>query len=310
MFMSRFKQWLDEVDPYTIQRGAFRKGLFIATIMTYTYWFFLPVDYMSFILPLFILSVYEMPVLNSFLKKGQLLLFISLAVLLISVSFYLVYPFRGVFFFFAVLVLAVVYFVVLHYFYALKNLIMMTMSIGTIILSTQPEGNLQIAYGFISSITISCLTVMICLRIYPHQYLRVWKRALEQFIKYFEQDIENALRENKYKIIMEEIVHFEMVRNYQRLVGKKYFLTCFRIAVYIRNIQLSLDNLYYEKKNELFWSSVKDNLHYLRLNMNNYSRCKAPQFTFQPETKLQHYAADCLNRAFIHWNILCKLRHN
>ncbi len=308
--MSRFKDWLDEVDPYTIQRSAFRKGLFIATIMVYSYWIFLPVDYLSFILPLFILSIYEMPTLSSFKKKRQLLMFIYSAVLFVSVSFYLVFPFRGTFFFFCLAVLAGLYFFVLRYFYALKNLVLMSMAIGTIILSTEPEANLQIAYGFISSILLSCIIVIVCLRIYPHQYLRIWKRALEHFIQYFEQDIENALREDRYKIIMEEIVHFEMVRNYQRLVDKKYFLTCFRIAVYIRNIQLSLDNLYYEKKNDLFWSSVKENLHRLRLNMKDYTLCEAPQFNFEPETKLQHYVADCLKRAFIHWNVLCKLRYS
>ncbi|WP_019216463.1 hypothetical protein [Legionella tunisiensis] len=132
---------------------------------------------------------------------------------------------------------------------------MMTLAIGTIILSTEPEGNLQIAYGFISSIILSCLTIIICLKIYPHQYIRVWNRALANFINYLENDIENALRQDK--VSMAGIIHFEMVRNYQRLVGQKNFLTCYRIAVYIRNIQLSLDNLYYEKKNEVFWRSIK-----------------------------------------------------
>ena len=310
MFISNFKHWLDKVDPYTIQRGAFRKGLFIATVMTYVYWIFLPVDYMSFILPFFILSLYELPSLSNFKKKELLLIFMSFAVLIISLSFYLIYPFRVLFFFFSLLLLTIIYFLVLRYFYALKNLIMMTMSIGTIILSTQPEGNLQMAYGFISSIILSCATIIFCLRIYPHQYLRVWKRALENFIKYFENDIENALRENKSKIIMEEIVHFEMVKNYQRLVGKKYFLTCYRIAVHIRNIQLSLDNLYYEKKNEVFWLSIKNNLHQLRLNMRTYTPCDAPKLDFLPETKLQHYVADCLARAFTHWNNLCKLHYS
>ncbi|WP_019216464.1 hypothetical protein [Legionella tunisiensis] len=109
MFISRFKHWLDEVDPYTIQRGALRKALFIATIMTYVYWLFLPVSYMSFILPFFILSIYEIPALSNFKKKEQLLVFISLSVLIISVSFYLIYPFRGVFSF-SLFILTVIYF--------------------------------------------------------------------------------------------------------------------------------------------------------------------------------------------------------
>lgn len=310
MFISRFRHWLDEVDPYTIQRGALHKALFIATIMAYVYWLFLPDNYLSFIMPFFIVSAYEMPVLSSFRKKEQLLAFVCFGVLIISVSFYLVYPFTVFFFFFSLLGLTVLYFFVLHYFYALKSLIMLTLSTGTIILSMEPQGSLQVAYSFIFSILLSSITIIACLKIFPHQYLRVWNRALASFIRYFETDIDNALVDDKSKVIIEEIIHFQMVRDYQRLVGKKYFLTCYRMVVYIRNIQLSLDNLFYEKKNEAFWRSIKVNLERLRLNMCTYTPCGAPHFAFQPETKLQYYVADCLIGAFIQWNKLCKLRHS
>ncbi|MFC3908958.1 hypothetical protein ACFORL_07715 [Legionella dresdenensis] len=308
--MSRFKEWLEDVDPYTIQRGALHKALFIATVIVYVYWFCLPVDYMSFILPFFMLSLYETPILSNFKKKEQLLIFISISVIVISVSFYLIYPFRGTFFFYSLLVLSVLYVLVLRHFYALKNLVMFTLSIGTIVLATEPEGNLQIAYGFVSSIAISTMAAMICLRIFPNQYLRVWNRALQGFIKYFEQDIENALLENHKKTTKEAIVHFEMLRNYQRLVGKKYLLPSYKMAVYIRNIQLSLDNLYYENKNEVFWRSIKNNLHQLRMNMEEYIPCAPPHMDFLPETRLQRYALDCLTRALIHWNNICALRNS
>ncbi|CDZ77145.1 hypothetical protein BN59_01427 [Legionella massiliensis] len=310
MFISRFKNWLEEVDPYTIQRGALHKALFIAIVITYVYWFFLPVNYLSFILPFFIVSLYETPILSSFKKKEQLLLFSSLAVTFVSVSFYLVYPFRGTFFFFSLFVLAGLYFLVLRYFYALKSLVMLVLSTGTIVLGTEPEANLQIAYGIISSVALSSITVMICLKVFPNQYLRVWNKALQGFIKYFEEDIENALLENNRRFIKEPIIHFEMVRNYQRLVGKKYLLSSYRVAVYIRNIQISLDNLYYEQKTEIFWRSVKTNLNHLRLNMDSYTPCPPPKIDFPPQTKLQHYIVDCLNRAFAHWNNLCRLRHS
>lgn len=310
MFMPKFKQWLDEVDPYAIQRIALYKSLFIATVVVYVYWFFLPVSFMAFILPFFMVSLYEMPILSSFRKKEQLLLFMSGAVILVSVSFYLVYPFRGLFFFFSLLLLATLYFFVLKYFYALKNVIMLTMATGTVVLGTQPLGNLHVAYGFASSTALSVITVLICLRIVPNHYLNIWNKALQKFIEYFEEDIENTLRQDKHPLIKEEIIHFEMVRNYQQLVGKKYMLPTYRVAVSIRNIQISLDNLYYEKKNEIFWHGVKQNLHTLRLNMDTYTPCGVPQMEFLPETKLQWYVTNCLNRAFAHWNKLCDLRHS
>lgn len=310
MSMSKFKLWLDAADPYTIQRKALYKALFISTIMVYVYWIFMPVEYMAFILPFFMLSLYEMPIVSSFKKKEQLLLFISVGVLVVSVSFYLVYPFRVFFFFFSLLILTALYFLVLHYFYSLKNIVMLTLSTGTIVLGVEPEGNLQIAYGFISSIALASCAVFFCFKIMPNRYLSIWNKALQNFICYFEGDIENVLVDKKHKFIKEEIIHFEMVRHYQRLVGKKYLLPSFRMAVYIRNIQLSLDNLYYENKNDAFWLDVKQNLNTLRTHMPAFSCCPMPVVHCPPETNLQHYVIDGLNRAVIQWNRLCTLYHS
>ncbi len=308
MFMSKFKQWLDVVDPYAIQRIALYKALFLATILVYVYWLFLPVSLTTFIAPFFMMSLYDIPGISSFKKKEQLLLFIGGSMMFVSTSFYLIYPFRVTFFFFSMGVLAGLYLLVLRYFYALKNLTMLTISTGAIVLTTDPPANLQVAYGLISSIALSITTALICLRIFPNHYLTIWNRALQKFIQYFEEDIENSIKHDRNKPIKEEIIHFEMVRHYQRLVGKKYILPTYRIAVYIRSIQLSLDNLYYEEKNEIFWFGIKNNLHRLRLNMAAYDPCDLEDLGMVPTTKLQQYVWGCLCRAFIHWNKLCALR--
>lgn len=146
------------------------------------------------------------------------------------------------------------------------------------------------------------------MRVFPNQYLTVWNRSLQKFILYFEEDIENSLKQDPNKPIKEGIIHFEMVQNYQRLVDKKYMLTTFRIAVHIRAIQLSLDNLYYEEKSEMFWLGVKNNLQQLRLNMATYNLCNLLNIGIEPTTKLQHYVWTCLSRTFIHWNQLCVLQ--
>ena len=52
-------------------------------------------------------------------------------------------------------------------------------------------------------------------------FIKSRSKALQNFIKYFEEDIEHVLRQDNYGLIKEEIIHFEMVRNYQRLVGKQ-----------------------------------------------------------------------------------------
>jgi hypothetical protein len=98
MFMSKFKQWLDEVDPYALQRITLYKCLFVATVEVYVYWIFQPTSFMAFFLPFFVVPLYEAPVLTTFKEKEHLLIFIGVAMILISVSFYLVYPFQYLFY--------------------------------------------------------------------------------------------------------------------------------------------------------------------------------------------------------------------
>ncbi|CAM2926373.1 Uncharacterised protein [Legionella steigerwaltii] len=310
MSISKFKQWLDEVDPYALQRITLYKCLVVATVEVYVYWLFQPVSFLTFFAPFLLLSLYEAPVLSTFKEKEWLVFFIGIAVTLISVSYYLVYPFYGVFFFFSVFVFAITYFCVLKYFYALKSLTMLLIATGAVVLGTDPPANLEVAYGFISSTALSITFAIICLRFFPNMYLIVWNRALQKFIECLEQDIDSSINQDQKRPIEGEILHFGMVRNYRRLIPKKYIMQTYRVSVNIRNILHALDNLYYEKKNEVFWYGVKDNLHWLRLNMKTYTPCGTPAMPVEPETQLQFYIAHCLQQAFIRWNKLCSLRKN
>lgn len=53
MSISKFKQWLDEVDPYALQRITLYKCLFVATVEVYVYWLFQPVSFLAFFSPFF-----------------------------------------------------------------------------------------------------------------------------------------------------------------------------------------------------------------------------------------------------------------
>lgn len=308
MSTSKFNQWLDEVDPYALQRITLYKCLFIATVEVYVYWLFRPVSFIGFFIPFLLTSLYEAPVLPTFKEKERLLIFIAIGVVLISVSFYLVFPFRVMFFFFSVFVLYVTNFYVLKYFYTLKNLTMLLISSGALVLSIEPPANLEVAYGFISSIAISMTSVFICLKIFPNMYFIVWNRALQKFIHYLEKDIDLTITKNDKKPTWEEITHLGMARNYTRLLPRKFLMPAYRVSVNIRNIQHSLDNLYYETMNEAFWYGIKNNLFWLRLQMNSYSQCAMPQLPVAPQTKLQHHVALCMERSFSNWNKLCSLK--
>lgn len=308
MSIYKFKRWVNEIDPYALQRITLYKCLLVATVEVYVYWIFQPASFLAFFSPFFLLSLYESPTLNTFKEKEWLLIFIAIAVILISVSFYIIYPFKGLFFFFSLMVFAVTYFCVLKYFYALKSLTMLLIATGAVVLSTAPPANLEIAYGLISSTALSMTFALICLRFFPNMYLTVWNKSLEKFIECLELDIDSAINQDHKSPTEEEIVHLGMARNVRRLLPKKYMRQAVRVSVNIRNIQHSLDNLYYETKNELFWHGIQNNLYLLRQNMNTYTPCGPPNMPIEAETKLQHYILHCLQKAFIGWDKLCLLR--
>jgi hypothetical protein len=307
MFISKFKQWLDEIDPYGMQRIALQKALFIATVIVYIYWLFRPINFRSFVIPFIILPFYESPEISSFAEKERLLIFIALGMILITVSFYLVFPFTGTFFFFSVFVLTLTYFSVLKYFYALKPLTMFLIVPGSLILGTNPPANLQVAYSLISSIALAMITALICLRIFPNRYLLVWNKATQQFIYSLEEDIEYAIKHIP-KSSVEEITQISIVRSYRKLIPFKYLRQVYRVSINLRNIQFCLASLYFEKKNEVFWHAVKANLKSLRLKMKTYTPCGLPQMPTEPETNLQHYTRACLRQVFINWDKLCYLQ--
>lgn len=307
MSMSKFIEWIDEVDPYAVQRIALYKSIFIATVMAYVYWVFRPTNFTAFFSPFLLVRFYESPSLTSFKEKEHFLIFIGVVVVLLSTSFYLVYPFRVVFFFFSIITLASVYFYVLKNYLPLRNVTMLIIASGATILSTEPPANWQIVYDIVGSSALSMIAIFICLRFFPNQYLGVWKRALAKFIQSLELDIEGSFSHRGPKYMQEEMTHLGMLRQYRRLIPKKYMIYTQRISINIRNIQFSLDNLYYEAKNEAFWHGVKENLYTLRSAIKTNTSCGTPKMSIMPESKLQQYVMRCLQQAFSQWNQLCMI---
>ncbi|HAT8586722.1 TPA: hypothetical protein JA995_10605 [Legionella pneumophila] len=305
MSMSKFIEWVEQVDPYAVQRIALYKSLFIATVMAYVYWIFRPTNFTAFFSPFLLVRFYESPSLASFKEKEHFLIFIGVVVILLSTSFYLVYPFRVVFFFFSVIALTSVYFYVLKKYLSLKNVTMLIVASGATILSTEPPANCQIVYDIIGSSALSMIAIFICLRFFPNQYLRVWKRAMAKFIQSLELDIEKSFSHRGLRFMQEEMINLSVIRQYRRLIPKKYMIFTQKISINIRNIQFSLDNLYYEGENQAFWHEVKENLYRLRCAIKANTSCDDPIMSILPETKLQQYVMRCLQQAFSKWNQLC-----
>jgi hypothetical protein len=306
MFISKFKQWLDVVDLYGIHQSTFYKSLVIAPVFVFVYWIFLPANIVAYIIMLYVASTCELPVLASFKKRDQALLFLGVGNMFASITLYLVYPFTGVFFVYSLLVLSLLYYFALIHFYAIKPVVMIIVAVATLIFPTDPPANLQVAYDVFSALALATTTLLICFRLLPNHYLSIWTKALQQFIRCLIEEIDN-LRLNEQRPVKEATTHFEMVRNYQRLVGQRYRLKTYRISLYLRNIQLSLA---YDEVNEAFWLEVKNTLSELRMNMDTSTSCIEPKLGCSLDNHLERFIFNNLTRAVRCWNELCTVCPN
>lgn len=305
MFISKLINRLDKTDPYAIQRVVLGKALFTATLLVFVYWIFRPSNFALFVSPMLVVSFYESPRVTSFRDKERLLLFVFAATIVGSVTFYLMYPFRITFFFYAIIFFAVLYHLVIKYFGQVKHITMIILATVSVALAETPPANLQIVYNMCTSSLLSTFTMFLCLRMYPNHSLIIWRRAMQKFIAGLEHDIESAILQQDRPFLSDEIKHLGTIRAFRRLIPKHYIKYTFRISIYLRNIQFALDNLYFERKNDVFWRAVQHHFAQLRQSMHQQITCPMPGIFLVSGTPLQEYVIRCLNKATYQWNRLC-----
>ncbi len=164
---SNLIDWMDEVDPYAIQRLAVVKGMFIATIMVFVYWVFRPLSFSAYIIPAILIYYYESPALKTTKEKGKFSIFIFTAFMIGNITFYLIFPFKIIFFYYAILFFAFLYYLLDIYYNQLKTAAMLILAYSLFTLSDTPPANFQVVYTLFFSSMLSIITMLICLRIYP-----------------------------------------------------------------------------------------------------------------------------------------------
>ncbi len=305
--MSKLSHWLDTVDPYAVQRTILRKALVVSTIMVLVYWLFKPANYIAFILPVFTIGLYEAPVLSRFKQKERALCFIFIAMIICSISFYVIFPFRIFFLLYSCVFFSVLYFLVHRFISPLRNSTMLIMSTSAFFMTIKPYADLQIAYNIFFSSILSMTTLFITLKFLRYGYFGNWLLAQQKFIQSLEQNIHFAMSTSNTSFFMEEVNHIDMVYAYRSLLQKKYLIHAYKISYNMRNIQFALNNIYDQEKHEEFWQRVTYHLHGLRISMRLRRAHYWPEQALNPETLLQKYTMNYLEQAILRWNKLCTL---
>lgn len=307
MSMQKLYERLNQFDPYAIYRMALYKGVVISTIMVLVYWLFKPNSYIAFILPLFNLSLYEMPVLSKIKQKEKVILCVFAGMLVCSLTFYLLFPFRVLFLFYAILFFTVLYFLVQKYLSPLRNITMLIMATSAMFITVRPYGDLQIAYNIFFSSILSMTTIFLSLRLFHDTYLVNWLHAQQKYIESLEKDINYTLEISNTPFFIEEVNHINMVYSFRSLLRKKYLLHVYKLSFNIRNVQFALNTIYYQEKNEIFWQAVKKHLEKLRYNMRHKKIEPWSDGGLNPQTLIQRYTVNYLKLANHHWNKICAM---
>ena len=274
--------------------------------MVFVYWLFLPDRFLAFIAPVIVVFLYELPTATSFQERDCILLFVFTAIIIGSISFYLIFPFRFFFFFYAILFLAVVYFIIADHFPKFKNASMLIIAVSTINLSLQPAANLGGAYEILMASLLSMGTLFVCLIVFPNRYLIIWVHAVRQFIVCLEKRIEASVHQKMSPEYMIEIPHLGMMRTYRRLVPKSCFRDVCQLSANLRNIEFALFNRFEADNNMRFWWTVRRYLQLLKLHMKHQKQQRLPcLLRLRPETPLQNLVSEYLIKIIMCWNRLC-----
>jgi len=304
---SKTTTWLNTVDPYLIKRLALYKALFITTLMVYAFWLMRPNNLTAFVVPIFLMAFYEAPILKTYREKDFLFGFMSIALIVGGVSFYLLFPFKFYFLFYALAYFACVYYFVNKWFPSIKALTMLVVINAAIETGTTPAASLQIVFEMIFASCLSFAIIFVCFKKLPNKNTSIWLRALTKYIACLEQEIAMLLSSSPKTFLYEEVRHINMLRAYQSLIPKQHIMHAHRIGVCIRNLQFALDNSLTEQANDVFWHAVQKALQQYRIAIEKKRPITLQTIELNKPSALQKQVLHYLKTTSIHWNKLCKI---
>lgn len=305
MSISKTKAWINHIDPYGLMRVVLYKSLVIATLLTLGYWLLRPNNYLGYLTPIFVISLYEMPVLSNFKIKEFALIFIFTSMLICSLSFYLLLPFHLFFLLYAILFFCLSYALVLQYLPMLKNTTMVVLSASCALLLTTPPGNLQIAYDILSSMSLSMFIFFFSLRRLKPLYFYNWSLAQTKYLDWLAQQMNPHLNHEAPTHFIEEVNHINMLLAYQGLLNPKYRFSAYKMSYHTRKIKFAIVTLSAEEKNIEYWQKFKTYLEALSHHLHHRTPYPWEKPSHATLNAIQLYAQQSLEKTVLSWNQLC-----
>lgn len=307
MFTSVWAERLDRFDPYAIQRLGFYKACFTAVVMVYLYWLIHPSYFVGLVAPLILAGRYESTVLVSNQERDRYMAFIYLSLIACSLSFYLIYPFRYLFFIYALIFIAINYVLISRYYPKIKNASMLMIAISSVSLNIHPPANKEAAYALFFALSMSLGIVYVCLKLFPNHYFVIWKRGIIRYTDCLIADIHALIAQGPRQDIEQEVAHINIMRSYMRKLPQAMLRPAYSLYVNVRNIHFAL-NLDQAQSAD-FWRQIEAALLQFVTDL-RAGRPTTESKSLQAETELHYQVLRHLRLATQHWNQLCTIsRH-
>lgn len=307
MFISRLNKWLDDVDPYYTQRIILHKGLYLATWLTFFNWIARPDIFTAYCAtPMLLAGFIDAPALNTFREKDKFIVTTFMISGFGTVTFYLMYPFKFFFLFYAILFLLALHYFTTKYAPKIKPFIMTCIVASALNISTTPPGSIQIAYDMFFCVMLGLLVTFFAFKFYPNPYRRVWHKALVLYVGCVNQEITKALRHIDNDSFIAGVNHLNTIRLYRHLLPKQNLINFVKVIRSVRDISLALTHILQYDTDKDFWHTYQNHF----TNFENALKTKQICKILEPitDTNFDHlYVHNKLNEAILNWNKICTL---
>lgn len=307
---TKVTQWIEENDPYYIQRIIFHKTLYGVVIMAFANWIFKPVSfYALFFTGILAANIHMGSMFKTNKQKEHAIFLPYITVIIFGTVLYLAFPFK-IYFIMGVLSI----FVLLHvltYFYLniYKPFVPLLLNCILLINNSAPqEGSLQTVINFCSAMLLSLFLALFIYKTFPNKYHFVVHRALIIYLKVLRQKVDNLINSKQESLYPSALMNIEVVQNHIHLVKRSLKKSYYRIFLFTRNIFMMLAVIPIQQDNSTNQELLKirellDNTIYA---LKNKIALNDIDFAINTNSKPILYIYKNIHRISSSWNFVCK----
>ncbi|MDC0534675.1 hypothetical protein OAO18_02575 [Francisellaceae bacterium] len=306
-YISKFNAYLEEIDPFYIQRILFRKGLYIGILFTLAYIIFMPKLLTALLMALIWgYAIFENIGYKTYKKKYKALLFYWISAILFAVFFTLLSRHKLILYVSSLICFFTFVFFTIKFLPAYKGSVIhfYRVAISAVVITGSELAAKEVAFGM----SLVLIIIIFAYKTHDNLYQHVWYRAFKKSCLKIQKNLAAILEKNTVKFDSKAMNPINMMFDYKRLYKKENLFNIIRISRSVRNLNMMVIYLRNVDLHETFWQHFFEVLNHF----NEQIRIKK-SFTLEvleqlkPEKAISHQclAFGQLKIIVENWNKVC-----